>query len=76
MTTTRIGIEVGKSFSRTYGGETLVVTAIASPWAEARIAELEAALKLIASGMQGDRFLADWELSDIANKALTPKRDQ
>lgn len=41
-----------------------------------RIAELEAALKLIASGMKGDRFLADWELSDIANKALTPKRDK
>lgn len=44
--------------------------------ARSRIAELEAALKMIASGMQGDRFLADWELSDIASKALTPKRDQ
>lgn len=35
-----------------------------------RISELEAALKLIASGMQGDRILNELELSDIAQRAL------
>ena len=38
--------------------------------AHERIAELEAALKLIASGMRGDRILSEFELSEIAHKAL------
>lgn len=35
-----------------------------------RIAELEAVLKLIASGMRGDRILSEFELSEIAHRAL------
>jgi len=38
--------------------------------AKARIAELEAVLKLIASGMRGDRILSEFELSEIAHRAL------
>lgn len=43
---------------------------------EERIAELEAALNIVASGMRGDRVLADWEMSDIAAHAVgRVKRD-
>lgn len=35
-----------------------------------RIRKLERALKIIASGMEGDRVLSDWELSNIAARAV------
>ena len=38
--------------------------------AAARIEKLEAALNIIASGFQGDRILAEWEMSNIAAKAV------
>ncbi len=47
MTTQRIGIEVGKSYTWTRGNEQTIVTALASPWAEQRIAELEDALRRV-----------------------------
>ncbi len=36
----------------------------------ARIEKLEVALNIISSGMKGDKVLADWELSNIAQQAL------
>lgn len=50
MPVRRIGIEVGKSYSWTRGDDQIEVTALASPWAENRIAVLEAALREIAGG--------------------------
>jgi hypothetical protein len=35
-----------------------------------RIEKLEAALNIIASGMRGDKVLADWEMSNIAAAAV------
>ena len=35
-----------------------------------RIEKLEAALKIISSGFMGDKVLAEWEMSNIAEKAL------
>ncbi len=57
MATRRIGLEVGKSYTLTVGTENTIVTALASAWAEARIAELEATLKrvvLVLGGGDGD----------------------
>ena len=38
-----------------------------------RIAELEAALNIIASGFKGDKVLAEWEMSGIAAAAVGVK---
>lgn len=37
---------------------------------QVRIASLEAALNIIASGFKGDKVLADWEMSNIAAAAV------
>ena len=42
----------------------------------AKIDGLTAALNIIASGMQGDRVLADWEMSNIAAAAVAKSRQE
>ncbi len=67
MTVRRIGLEVGQAYTLTVGHEQTVVTALASPWAESRIAVLETALRIIAGREQCvDNLMSNVEVAIAA----------
>lgn len=70
MGTTRIALEVGKSYTWTRGNETLSVTAVASPWAENRIKQLEAALLRMTAIIETQTEPDIDALHDVARDAL------
>ena len=66
-TTVRIGLEVGRSYTLTSGPDQTIVTALSSPWAESRIAELETVLRDIA-------MLATQQVAGADDPLLTIER--
>ncbi len=74
MPVRRIGIEVGKSFSWARGDDQIEVTALASTWAENRIAELEAALTHAVEIAENKRIGGTWDDLLPYRALLNPKK--